>query len=211
MCGFLGCDARPFNPLLQTLPRMLHVRGVGALADDLLSRLIELTLAESRTHRPGGECIRVRLSELMFVEVVRRHLAALPAARTGWLAGIKDQAIGRALSLLHERPEHAWTLGELARSVGLSRSVLAERFCGFVGQPPMQYLTHWRMQVAARLLADGASKVATVALEVGYASEAAFSRTFKKVTGVSPASFRRASVPGARRRQERRAVSQHCL
>ena len=191
MCGFLGCDARPFNPLLQTLPRMLHVHGASAPEPDLLSRLIELTIAESRADRAGGECIRLRLSELLFVEVVRRHLASLPAAQTGWLAGLKDRAIGRALSLLHERPERAWTLDELARAVGLSRSALADRFSGFVGQPPMQYLTHWRMQVAARLLADGAPKVASVALQVGYSSEAAFSRTFKKVTGVSPAEWRR--------------------
>lgn len=191
MCGFLGCDARPFNPLLQTLPRMLHVHGASAPEPDLLSRLIELTIAESRADRAGGECIRLRLSELLFVEVVRRHLASLPAAQTGWLAGLKDRAIGRALSLLHERPERAWTLDELARAVGLSRSALADRFSGFVGQPPMQYLTHWRMQVAARLLADGAPKVASVALQVGYSSEAAFSRTFKKLTGVSPAEWRR--------------------
>lgn len=190
MCGFLGCDARPFNPLLQTLPRMLHVRAACASDHDLLSRLIELTIAESRADRPGGECIRLRLSELLFVEVVRRHLAALPAEQTGWLAGLKDPAIGRALSLLHARPNQAWTLDELARAVGMSRSALAERFSLFVGQPPMQYLTQWRMQVAARLLADSAAKVASVALQVGYSSEAAFSRAFKKATGAAPAQWR---------------------
>lgn len=191
MCGFLGCDARPFNPLLQTLPRMLHVRAASAPESDLLSRLIELTIAESRADRPGGECIRLRLSELLFVEVVRRHLASLPAAQAGWLAGLKDPAIGRALALLHERPAHAWSLDELAGSVGMSRSALAERFSSFVGQPPMQYLAQWRMQIAARLLADGGAKVASVALQVGYGSEAAFSRAFKKATGVSPVDWRR--------------------
>lgn len=190
-CGFLGCDARPFNPLLQTLPRMLHVRAPSAPEGDLLARLIELTLAESRADRPGGECIRLRLSELLFIEVVRRHLTSIPEAQAGWLAGLKDPAIGRALALLHQRPAHAWSLDELAGSVGMSRSALAERFSGFVGQPPMQYLGQWRMQIAARLLADGASKVAAVALEVGYGSEAAFSRAFKKATGVAPADWRR--------------------
>jgi AraC-like DNA-binding protein len=189
MCGFLGCDARPFNPLLATLPRLMHV-GRPAGAEDLLDRLIGLTLAEARTHRPGGEAIRLRLSELMFVEVVRRYLEALPADQTGWLAGLRDPGTGRALALLHERPAHPWTLEQLAAQSGLSRSVLAERFTRLVGQPPMQYLASWRVQVAARLLADGAAKVAAVGLEVGYASEAAFSRSFKKLAGVSPAAWR---------------------
>src|SRR5688500_5079815 len=190
MCGFLGCDARPFNPLLATLPRLMHVGPPAGPAEDLLDRLIGLTLAEARTHRPGSDAIRLRLSELMFVEVVRRYLEALPADQTGWLAGLRDAGIGRALALLHERPAHPWTLEQLAAQSGLSRSVLADRFTRLVGQPPMQYLTSWRVQVAARLLADGAAKVAAVGLEVGYASEAAFSRSFKKLAGVSPAAWR---------------------
>jgi AraC-like DNA-binding protein len=198
-CGFLGCDARPFNPLLATLPRMLHVRRPAYAESDLLSRLIDLTLAESRAERVGGECIRLRLSELMFIEVVRRYLAALPAAQTGWLAGLKDPAVGRALMLLHDQPAHAWTLDELASGAGLSRSVLADRFAYFVGLPPMQYLTRWRLQLAARLLADGGSKVSSVALQVGYASEAAFSRTFKKATGMSPAQWRHRRTSDRRR------------
>ncbi len=194
VCGFLGCDARPFNPLLATLPRMLHVRRPSDPQTDLLTQLIELTVAESRTERAGGACIRLGLAELMFVEVVRRYFATIPAAEPGWLAGLRDPAIGRALALLHERPAHAWTLDELASNVAMSRSVLADRFAYFVGQPPIQYLTQWRMQVAARSLANGASKVASVAFEVGYASEAAFSRTFKKITGVSPAHWRQRSA-----------------
>jgi AraC-like DNA-binding protein len=121
---------------------------------------------------------------------VRRYLEALPADQTGWLAGLRDPGTGRALALLHERPAHPWTLEQLAAQSGLSRSVLAERFTRLVGQPPMQYLASWRVQVAARLLADGAAKVAAVGLEVGYASEAAFSRSFKKLAGVSPAAWR---------------------
>jgi AraC-like DNA-binding protein len=191
VCGFLGCDARPFNPLLDTLPRLMHVQRPADALNDLLDRLIELALAEAPLRRVGGECIRLRLSELMFVEVVRRYLETLPADKTGWLAGLRDPGIGRVLALLHERPSHAWTLEELARQVGMSRSVLADRFTHLVGHPPMQYLTRWRIQVAARLLADGASKVATVGREVGYASEAAFSRTFKKIAGISPAAWRK--------------------
>jgi AraC-like DNA-binding protein len=135
----------------------------------------------------------LRLSELMFVEVVRRYLETLPPDQTGWLAALRDPAIGRVLALIHERPAHPWTLEELARQSGTSRSVLADRFAHLVGQPPMQYLTNWRIQVAARLLADGAKKVALVGAEVGYASEAAFSRSFKKLTGVSPAAWRETS------------------
>jgi AraC-like DNA-binding protein len=191
VCGFLGCDIRPFNPLLATLPPLLHLRGASSSPGDPLGQLIDFAVTESREPRAGGECVRLRLSELMFVEVVRRHLATLPAEQTGWLAGIRDSVVGRAVSLLHERPALAWTLPRLAKEVGLSRSALADRFAHFVGHPPMHYLTRWRMQVAARLLADGVAKVSTVALEVGYESEAAFSRAFKKATGVAPAAWRR--------------------
>jgi AraC-like DNA-binding protein len=190
VCGFLGCDARPFNPLLGTLPKMLLVRRPAGAQSDILDRLIELTLAEAEIQRAGGECIRLGLSELIFVEVLRRYLASLVADQTGWLAGLRDPAVGRALALLHERSAHSWTLEELARATGMSRSVLADRFMHLVGCPPMHYLVQWRMQVAARLLSDGAQKIAAIAHEVGYASEAAFSRTFKKITGVSPAAWR---------------------
>ena len=127
----------------------------------------------------------------MFVEVVRRYLGALPPEQTGWLAGLRDPLVGRALALLHERPAHPWTLEALARAGGLSRTTLAERFAHFVGQPPMQYLTRWRMQLAARLLSEAGAKVSAVAMRVGYDSEAAFSRAFKRVTGRSPAAWRR--------------------
>jgi AraC-like DNA-binding protein len=189
VCGFLGCDMRPFNPLLDALPRLLHLSA--ATAGDPLGRLIEFTLAESRDRRPGSECVRLRLSELLFIEVVRRHLATLPTEQTGWLAASRDPMVDRTLALLHGRPAEAWTLDSLARAVGLSRSALAERFTHLVGQPPMQYLTHWRMQLAARLLHDASAKVASVALDVGYDSEAAFSRAFKRIVGVSPATWRR--------------------
>jgi AraC-like DNA-binding protein len=191
VCGFLGCDVRPFNPLLATLPRLLHVRRESRPAGDPLGQLIDFTIAESRERRAGGECVRLRLSELMFVEVVRRHLATLPAEQRGWLAGLRDPTVGRALARLHERPAHPWTLESLARDVGVSRSVLADRFAHFAGLPPMQYLTRWRMQVAARLLAEGVAKVSAVALEVGYDSEAAFGRAFKKTAGVPPGVWRK--------------------
>jgi AraC-like DNA-binding protein len=126
----------------------------------------------------------------MFVEVVRGYLASLSAEQTGWLAGLRDPTVARALALLHEQPNRPWTLEELARQVGLSRSALADRFTHFVGVPPIQYLTQWRMQLAARLLADGTAKVSAVGRDVGYDSEAAFSRAFKKIAGVPPAQWR---------------------
>jgi AraC-like DNA-binding protein len=190
VCGFLGCDMRPFNPLLATLPRMIHLSGASGARAQPLGRLIELTIDESKTRRPGSESVRLRLSELLFVEVVRECLASLDSAQTGWLAALRDPTVARALALLHQRFADAWTLDALASEVGASRSTLAERFAYFVGQPPMQYLTHWRMQLAARLLEDKAAKVASVALAVGYESEAAFSRAFKRISGVSPAVWR---------------------
>jgi AraC-like DNA-binding protein len=197
VCGFLGCDARPFNPLLATLPRLLQIRRPPDEKSDLLDRLIDLTLAEAQSSRAGGECIRLGLSELIFIEVVRRYLEGLGTGEVGWLAGLRDPSVGRALALLHEGPGFAWTLNDLARQTGLSRSVLAERFAHLVGYPPMQYLAQWRMQMAARMLCDGTAKIAAVGEAVGYASEAAFSRTFKKTTGVSPAAWRaRVLKPG---------------
>ncbi len=195
VCGFLGCDLRPFNPLLAALPPMLHLRRDARRPADPLGQLIDFAVAESRERRPGGECVRLRLSELMFVEVVRRYLAARPAEDAGWLTGLRDPLVGRALAHLHARPGHPWTIEDLAREVGSSRSVLADRFAHFAGHPPMQYLTRWRMQVAARLLTEGAPKVAAVAREVGYDSEAAFSRAFKKVAGAAPGDWRRRHAP----------------
>jgi AraC-like DNA-binding protein len=190
ICGFLGCDARPFNPVLGALPRLVHVRRARAAADHL-DPLIDFALAEARERRSGGQCMLVRLSELMFIEAIRRHLSALPAATGGWLAGLRDPDVGRALALLHAQTARPWTLETLAREAGVSRSVLADRFMHFVGQPPMRYLARWRMQVAARRLADGGATVSKVALEVGYDSEAAFSRAFKRIVGSSPAGWRR--------------------
>jgi AraC-like DNA-binding protein len=192
VCGFLGCDQRPFNPLLAGLPRMMIVRGGKTAAGDRLDRLIDLALAESQEQNPGSESVRLRLSELVFVEAIRRHLTAMEHGQTGWLAALKDEAVGRALALLHAQPRQAWTLTALAKESGTSRSALAARFNKLVGQPPMQYLMRWRMQMAAQLLTDGWGKVEAVASEVGYDSEAAFSRAFKKIAGVAPATWRRA-------------------
>jgi AraC-like DNA-binding protein len=158
---------------------------------DRLSPLVEFALAESRQRRSGAQSVLLRLSEVLFIEVVRRYLDSLAAGRTGWLAGLRDPIAGRALAMLHDRPAAPWTLEQLAKDIGVSRSALADRFAHVVGQPPMRYLARWRMQLASRLLADGTAKVSAVALDVGYQSEAAFSRAFKEIVGVSPATWRR--------------------
>ena len=193
VCGFLGCDLRPFNPVLEALPSSIRLRP-RATAPDHLTHVVEFALAESRQRRSGAACVLLRLSEVLFVEVVRRYLDGLAPGQTGWLAGLRDPIVGHALSVLHQRPADAWTLERLAKEVGVSRSVLAESFARLVGQPPMQYLARWRMQLAARLLSDGTAKVAVVAQEVGYDSESAFSRAFKKIAGTSPAGWRHRRV-----------------
>jgi AraC-like DNA-binding protein len=189
ICGYLGCDLRPFNPLLAALPRRMHMRGLSAT---WLGGFTRQLTEESRLGRAGADTVITRLAELMFIEALRRYLEELPAGQTGWLAGLRDEVVGRALALLHARPAHPWTLAELARESASSRSRLAERFTEMVGLPPMQYLTRWRMQVAANLLAQGGAKVAGVASEAGYESEAAFSRAFKKATGMAPGAWREA-------------------
>jgi len=191
VCGFLGCDLRPFNPLLASLPHQIIARGV---AGDWLAEFPKHVVAESREPKPGSDSMLTRMAELMFVEVVRRHVASLSGAsqHTGWLAGLGDSVVGPALRALHERPEHAWTLVDLAREIGTSRTVLVERFTTLVGVPPMQYLTQWRLQLAADQLARGSAKVAAIGARVGYDSDAAFSRAFKRATGSSPAAWRKA-------------------
>jgi AraC-like DNA-binding protein len=188
VCGFFGCDRLPFNPLLASLPHMLHARG---LSDGHLDAFTRLAVEESKPGRAGGASVLTRLAELMFIEVLRHHLGTQRAGQSGWLAGLADPVVANALAHLHADPARAWTLEELANEAASSRSGLADRFASLVGQPPMQYLAAWRMQVAAGLLAQGNMKVAAVASAVGYDSEAAFSRAFKKATGVAPGAWRR--------------------
>jgi AraC-like DNA-binding protein len=191
ICGYLGLDARPFNPLLASLPRMLIVPGGALGVDSWVTVLMRAVVAESTAKRAGGKAVLERMSEMLFVEVLRRHIDSLPETQTGWLAGMRDATVGRALSLMHEGPSEPWTLESLSERAGLSRSSFHERFTHFIGQPPMQYLTQWRMQVASGMLRDTNAKLTEVARSVGYDSEAAFSRAFKRVAGVAPGAWRK--------------------
>ena len=189
VCGFLGCDLQPFNPLIAALPRMLHLRADGDNA--WIAGFTQQAVAESHARRPGGEAMLARMSEMMFVDAVRRYADRLPEHSAGWLAGLRDRFVGRALALMHEHPAQDWTIDELGRRIGLSRSALHERFVQLVGVPPMQYLAQWRMQAAARALLETRATVASIALDVGYESEAAFARAFKRLVGKPPAAWRR--------------------
>ena len=193
VCGFLACDAWPFNPLFDNLPPIIKVGAGPGSESRWLSQFIHVATHETADRRAGGESVLARLSELMFIEVIRRHLADLPDAQVGWLAGLRDPFVSKALSLMHARPAHNWTIDELARDVGLSRSVLAERFNDMVGVPPIQYLAKWRMQIAAGLLSSGNNNIARIAEETGYSSEAAFSRAFKRFFGVAPGTWQKAA------------------
>ena len=192
ICGFLTCDRQPFNPLLAALPRVLHdPASRHRNSEAWISQFIHHAVAESKGERVGSQTVLTKLSELMFLDVVRRYLEALPPERTGWLGALRDPIVGRAIALLHEKPADAWTIEALARAAGASRSGLAERFSTTVGMPPMQYLAQWRIQLAAGMLARTNAGIAAIAAEVGYESEAAFHRAFKKAVGTAPGAWRR--------------------
>jgi AraC-like DNA-binding protein len=192
VCGFVGCEMRR-HPLVDTLPRVMTVDLRSGPAGAWFDSLFRWAPGEAAVDRPGSAIALSRMSELLFVEAVRRHVDALPPDRTGWLAGLRDPVVGRALALMHERVAEPWTVDALARAVHLSRSAFAQRFVALLGVPPLAYLTEWRMQLAMQRLRDGRA-VGQVAGEVGYDSEAAFSRAFKREVGVAPASWREAAA-----------------
>ena len=220
VCGFLHCDQR-FNPLIGALPDMIVIHPCeneqreeqreeqratlsagNALAPstvlsvqpgDWLETTMRHTVAESLGGGPGNSDMLVRLTEILFVEVVRRYMQRLPTAHPGWLAGVRDPIVGQALRLLHSRPDEPWTVEELARAVAVSRSTLADRFTALIGETPMRYLAAWRMQLAKHLLKQTTLNLAEVASRVGYDSDVAFNRAFKRHVGQSPAAWRLAA------------------
>lgn len=196
VCGYLACSRSVCRPLLEALPRVLRIPMGDGPASALVRDLLRMGVRESLAARPGTGSLLAKLSELMFVEALRRYVERLPPEGKGWLAGVRDKQVGRALALLHSAPERAWTVEELAREVALSRSALAERFSTLVGEPPMQYLLRWRLALAAKMLRAGREAVARVAERSGYESEASFNRAFKREFGMPPAAWRRAGLKG---------------
>jgi len=191
VCGFLGCDGAKDNPVLSTLPPLLVLNVDEGGGAEWIRSTFQFAADEVAAGRPGSEAVLAKLSELLFVEAVRRYAETLPEGQTGWLAGLRDPYVARALALFHGDIARAWTIEDLAREVGLSRSALADRFVKLLGMAPIHYLAHWRMQVASQELRNTSSSLAQIALAVGYDSEAAFSRAFKKAFGSAPASWRK--------------------
>jgi AraC family transcriptional regulator, alkane utilization regulator len=212
ICGYLNCDQR-FNPLVSALPPMLVVRSnndyaaVEAIDRDgtrpaqvpqgsgtWLSTTLKFTIHEARSARPGNAAMLGRLTELMFVEILRQYMQQLTPGERGWLAGLNDLHVGKVLRLMHANPAHDWTVSQLAREAGTSRSALAERFSQLIGESPMRYLAGWRVQLAKQMLRDGESGIAEIAARVGYDSEAAFNRAFKRSAGSPPAAWRKSAA-----------------
>jgi AraC-like DNA-binding protein len=193
VCGFLGYSSAKDNPVISTLPALFKLTVEQGGAAEWIRSTFQYAAEEVSAGRPGSETVLAKLSELLFVEAVRRYADGLPDGQTGWFAGLRDPYVARALAHLHRDITRRWTVDLLGREVGLSRSALADRFIRLVGMPPMHYLANWRMQIATQKLRDTNSSLAQIAESVGYESEAAFSRAFKKALGTAPATWRRFS------------------
>ena len=191
VCGFMVCEPRLGQVLLAGLPRMFKVRVVAEASDQWLEHSIRFSVGDlNGASSAGSQLIRAKLAELLFVETLRRYLNKLPVDATGWLAGVRDASVGHALALLHNDPSRPWTIADLARQVGTSRSRLAERFRHYLGESPIAYLAQWRLRRGAEILQTSDDSVAQVAAAVGYGSEAAFNRAFKRIFASPPAAFR---------------------
>jgi AraC-like DNA-binding protein len=191
ICGYLAFDPRICRPLIGGLPGMLKIPLAGDAKGAWLLELLRVGVRESATQGPGARTLLAKLAELTFVEAMRRYASSLPAEQRGWLAGLRDQYVGKALALMHGNPTRAWTVDVLAHEAALSRSALADRFVDLIGEPPMQYLIRWRLALAAQRLRAGAESVARVAEHCGYDSEAAFNRAFKREFGTPPSAWRK--------------------
>jgi AraC-like DNA-binding protein len=193
ICGFLACDPQLSQVFLSGLPPMFKVCIRNDASGRWLEDSIRFSVNEADPSRAGGEAVLARLSEVLFVETLRAYIAHLPPEQTGWLAGARDPEVGKALALMHRNPAEPWTIASLAKEAGISRSVLAERFRIYLNESPMAYLTRWRLQLGAQMLTSTSHSVAQIAPEVGYESEAAFNRAFKRQYAVPPARFRNIS------------------
>jgi AraC-like DNA-binding protein len=192
VCGYFGCERHADRLFLAGLPQMIQINLRGDAAGEWLESSVRHLVSEAGSGRPGQTILLSKMAEALFIETLRRYMEELPPEQTGWLAGARDPLVGGALALLHRTPSRHWTLDNLAAEVGTSRSVLAERFTRYLGEPPLTYLARWRLQLAARLLQTTRKTVVEVALDVGYESEAAFNRAFKREFDLPPAQYRKA-------------------
>jgi len=186
----MSFDPQLSRVFLAGLPAVFKVNVRDGAAGQWLENSIRFSVQEADASRAGGEAVLAKLSELLFVETLRRYITELAPEQTGWLAGARDPEVGKALAMLHRHPAQPWTIADLAQEAGLSRSVLAERFRHYLGEPPISYLTRWRLQLGAQMLKSTSRSVAEIAAEVGYESEAAFNRAFKREYGLPPARYR---------------------
>jgi AraC-like DNA-binding protein len=193
VCGYLTFDPLLCGPILESLPPMLKVNIRTDRSGHWLEQSILHLLDEAASDRAGSDAMLAKLSEALFVDTLRRYVAGLPDQTIGWLAGARDPVVGKSLALLHSRAHHSWTIAELASEVGVSRSALVARFTRYLSDSPMAYLTGWRLRLAAQALTSTPKGVADIAAAVGYESEAAFNRAFKRAFGLPPARYRRQS------------------
>jgi AraC-like DNA-binding protein len=196
ICGTVRFDHPPAKHLINVLPRVISIEAMGGLQSDWIQSTLRLMAAEARELRPGGETVLTRLADVLVIQAIRSWIEQDPAAQTGWLGALRDQQIGRALTLIHREPERPWTVASLANEVAMSRSAFAARFTDLVGEPPMHYVARWRMSVALDWLKSDGAALGELAFRLGYQSEAAFSRAFKRFIGVSPGTVRRTGAVG---------------
>jgi AraC-like DNA-binding protein len=191
VCGYFGCERHAARLFLNGLPAMIKINVRGDAAGEWLESSIRHLLSEAASGRPGRTVLLSKMAEALFIETLRRYMERLPPEQIGWLAGARDPVVGTALALLHRKPSHPWTVAELATEAGSSRAVVAKRFTRLLGEPPLTYLARWRLQLAARKLQTTRQTILQVASDVGYESEAAFNRAFKREFGVPPAQYRK--------------------
>jgi AraC-like DNA-binding protein len=190
VCGYMTCDPHLSRPILSGLPAVFKVNIRTDRSGHWMENSILHLVEEAASGQIGSEAMLAKLSEALFVDTLRRYVAGLPKHQTGWLAGARDPIVGKSLGLLHNRISHPWTIADLAGQVGISRSALVERFTRYLSEPPMTYLTRWRLQLAARSLEKTSQGIAEIAAGIGYESEAAFNRAFKREFGQPPGRYR---------------------
>ena len=200
LCGYLQCNAMDFRPLHKALPSMLHMRTQGAEKAGWLSATIAQIVSEVDRPRAGGLSMLERLTEMIFIELLRHQILSAPPGSVGWLAALADPSVARCLALIHDDPNRDWSMQDLAKAAALSRTTLAQRFDAVLGTSPMRYVRDWRLYVAGVALRTSGRSITDIGYAAGYGSEAAFNRAFARAYGTPPAAWRqmaRSELTGA--------------